>query len=160
MATTVPIAKLKSRVGQEIGLTDWQTIDQKRIDLFAEATGDNQYIHVDPERAVGSPFGGTIAHGLLNLSLVPAALLEHALEPEGTAMGLNYGYDEVRFLMPVKTDSEVRVRFAIDDVSEEDGKHGKQVKVTYDVKVEVKGSEKPAIVAKNIAVYIIGETAA
>ncbi len=157
MATTVAIEELESRVGEELGLTDWQTIDQNRINLFSQATGDKQYIHIDPVRAAESPFGGTIVHGLLSLSLVPSAILEHALEPEGTVMGLNYGYDNVRFLAPVKSGSEVRVRFSIDDVSEKQGKQGKQVMVTYDVRVEVKGSDKPAVIAKNIALYITGE---
>ncbi len=155
MASTVSMKELQARVGQELGVSDWQTLDQERIDLFAEATGDHQYIHVDPQKAAGSPFGGTIAHGLLSLSLIPAALLEYALEPEGVTMGLNYGYEGVRFLAPVKSGSEVRVRFGLDSVSEEDGKRGKQVKVCYDVKVEVRGESKPALIAKNIAVYIV-----
>ncbi len=155
MAKRVPIEELESRVGQEIGVTDWQTIDQQRIDLFAEATGDHQYIHVDPEQAAESPFGGTIAHGLLILSLVPAALLEHALEPERTVMGLNYGYDNVRFLHPVKSGNQVRIRFGVDEVSKDDGKHGKQVKIIYDVRIELQGSDKPAVLAKNIALYVL-----
>ena len=155
MAKTVSINELKTLVGQEIGLSDWQMLDQARIDLFAQATGDHQYIHVDPDKAAKSPFGGTIAHGLLNLALIPAALFEYAMEPEGNVMGLNYGYDSIRFLAPVRAGSEIRFRFKLDHVSEEDGKHGKQVKLTYDVQAEIKGGDKPAVIAKNIALFIL-----
>lgn len=153
MARTVTIDELKALVGQELGVSGWQTIDQALVDRFADVTGDHQYIHCDPERAAQTPFGGTIAHGLLLLSLLPAALMEHAVEPEGTRMAINYGYEGVRFLAPVRCGSEVRVRFAIRDVTEKDAS---QVRVTYDATIEVRGQEKPALVAQNIGAFMRG----
>ncbi len=99
--------ELRAAVGQELGVSDWLEVDQKRIDLFADATGDHQWIHVDPERAAEGPFGSTIAHGYLTLSLLPA-LVPQILRVEGVRMGVNYGTDKVRFPAPVPVGSRLR----------------------------------------------------
>ena len=153
MARTLPLEEMQAKLGKELGVSTWETVDQAKIDLFAKATGDHQFIHVDPERAASGPFGGTIAHGMLTLSLVPAALLDHAVEPEGTQTTINYGFDSVRFLHPVASGSEVRVRSVLGEV---DVKNSRQVRVGYDVGVEIKGAEKPALVARSIVMYLLG----
>ena len=152
MAHTLELETMQAKLGEELGVSDWEPVDQARIDAFAKATGDHQFIHVDPERAATGPFGGTIAHGMLTLSLVPAALLDHAVEPAGTQMTINYGFDTVRFLQPVKSGAEVRVRFALGQI---ELKAPRQVRAGYDVTVEIKGSDRPALVARNIVMYLL-----
>jgi acyl dehydratase len=141
------IDDLKARVGEEFGIGDWLEVTQERIDQFADATGDHQWIHVDPEKAKSGPFGTTIAHGYLTLSLIPA--LGGGTLPIGQPikMGINYGLDRVRFINPVKVGSRVRARRTLSDVSEVPG--GVQLKVT--VTVEIEGEEKPACVAETLS---------
>lgn len=142
-----PLALEKS-VGQRLGETDWLAIDQNRIDLFAEATGDHQWIHVDPVRASDGPFGSTIAHGYLTLSLVNL-FLPQIVEVRGISMGVNYGCDKVRFPSPVKVNS--RVRGVGELLQVENVKGG--VQATIRVTVEIEGSDRPACVVETISRY-------
>ncbi|MGA4842938.1 MaoC family dehydratase [Streptomyces sp. G45] len=140
---------LRAAVGEPLGPSDWLTVDQKRIDLFAEATGDHQWIHVDPEKAAAGPFGSTIAHGYLTLSLLPV-LVPGVMRVEGLRMGLNYGTNKVRFPSPVPVGSRVRATAVLTGVEEtKDG----GVQVTAAVTVEREGSEKPACVAESVSRY-------
>src|SRR5438309_3989454 len=105
------LAEIRARVGEEIGISDWLAVDQARIDSFAEATDDRQFIHIDPAAAAQTPFGGTIAHGLLTLSLLSRMATDAMLVPEGVKMAVNYGFDRVRFIAPVRSGKRVRGRF-------------------------------------------------
>ncbi len=140
------LADLQGLVGQELGVSDWVTIDQERINLFAQATGDHQWIHVDPERAKDGPFGCTIAHGFLTLSLLPE-LNAQAFTVSDTRMGVNYGLNKVRFTSPVPVNSRVRGRFKL--VAYEPIEGGAQV--TTEATIEREGSAKPACVAETLA---------
>ncbi|MBJ8342386.1 MaoC family dehydratase [Antrihabitans sp. YC3-6] len=143
------IDEFVSAEGESLGTTDWITIDQGRIDTFAEATGDHQWIHVDPDKAAAGPFGTTIAHGLLTLSLLP--LLTHQLYTvDGITMGINYGFDKVRFISPVRVGSRLRASAVIASVTPIPG--GVQAKVV--VTIELENSEKPACVAESIARFM------
>jgi acyl dehydratase len=153
----MPVASLdeiRSRVGQEIGLSSWLPIDQPRIDAFAEATEDRQFIHIDPEAAVHTPFGGTIAHGFLSLSLLSRMAAEAMLLPVGLTMALNYGFDRVRFLAPVKAGSRVRGRFTLDSVEE---KAPGQILMRHRVTVEIEGEDKPALTAVWLGLMFVEE---
>lgn len=141
--------ELTTAVGEELGVSDWLEVDQKRIDLFADATGDHQWIHVDPERAAGGPFGSTIAHGFLTLSLLPA-LVPQTLRVDGARMGVNYGVNKVRFPAPVPVGSRVRARAQLSDVQPL-GEEAVQIAVT--VTVEREGGEKPVCVAETLSRY-------
>ncbi|SMX44263.1 MaoC family dehydratase [Actibacterium lipolyticum] len=145
MPKTADIAELSRLIGQEIGVSDWITVDQARIDSFAHATDDHQFIHVDPEAAAPSPFGGTIAHGFLTLSLLSAMSYQVMPEVRGAAMGVNYGLNRVRFISPVKSGARIRGRFVLVDVSET--KPG-EITFKLNVTVEIEGQEKPALVAE------------
>lgn len=136
---------LSARIGEEIGVGDWLEVDQHRIDTFADATDDHQWIHVDNEKAAAGPFGTTIAHGFLTLSLI--VTLQPKLEVPGVRMGINYGLDRVRFISPVPSGSRIRARSVLREVNEVAG--GLQVK--QEVTIELEGSEKPACVAESIA---------
>lgn len=114
----VPVTELSQYVGKELGRSAWLKIDQQRINLFAEATGDFQFIHVDPEKAAKTPFGGTIAHGFLTLSLIPKLIEDILVLPEGLKMVVNYGLDSVRFIQPVKVNSQVRLKVDLAEVVE------------------------------------------
>ena len=138
-------AELAASVGTLIGTGDWVGVDQKRIDLFAEATGDHQWIHVDPERAAAGPFGGTIAHGYLTLSLIPV-LVQDVHRTEGVRMGVNYGLNKVRFPAPVRSGS--RVRASVTVLSAEEVTGGYQI--TTQITVEIEGGAKPACVAETV----------
>jgi acyl dehydratase len=138
------LAEIQSRVGEEIGSSSWLSIDQARIDVFAEATEDRQFIHVDPAAAAQTPFGGAIAHGFLTLSLLSRMGAEAMLIPEGVKMAVNYGLDRVRFLAPVRSGSRVRGRFVLDSVEE---KARGQVLLRHTVTVEIEGETKPAMTA-------------
>jgi len=143
----MPIASLdeiRARIGQEIGVSSWLLVDQARIDAFAGATEDRQFIHTDPAAAAQTPFGGTIAHGFLSLSLLSRMGAETLLAPEGVKMALNYGLDRVRFLTPVRAGKRVRGRFVLDSVEE---KAPRQTLMRYTVTVEIEGEEKPALIA-------------
>jgi acyl dehydratase len=138
------LEEIESRVGQEVGVSSWLIIDQARIDAFAEATEDRQFIHVDPQAAAETPFGGTIAHGFLSLSLLSGMAAEATLFPQGLKMAINYGLDRVRFLAPVRSGSRVRGRFTLDSVEE---KAPGQVLMRHLVTVEIEGEDKPALAA-------------
>jgi len=140
---------LKSSVGQHVGYSDWHEVTQHQIDLFAEATGDRQWIHVDPERAAKGPFGTTIAHGYLTLSLV-AYLLPQVIRVGGISMGINYGANRVRFPAPVPVGSRVRARGRIAGVEDVPG----GVQMTTVVTIEVEGNEKPACVVESVSRYL------
>ena len=143
----MPIASLdeiRARVGHEIGVSDWLTVDQARIDAFAEATEDRQFIHTDPSAAAQTPFGGTIAHGFLSLSLLSRMGAEAMLIPDSIKMAVNYGMDRVRFLAPVRAGKRVRGRFVLDSVEE---KAPGQVLMRHIVTVEIEGEDKPALTA-------------
>jgi acyl dehydratase len=145
MLTITGIDELKAKIGEEIGLSDWHEVTQDQIDAFADATGDDQWIHVDPERAADTPFGGTIAHGLLTLSLAPRFTFD-SYKVEGFAFGLNYGYDRVRFPAPLPVNSKVRMRAVLASVDEVPG--GIQMKVTQTFEIE--GGQKPVCVAEQL----------
>jgi acyl dehydratase len=136
-------------VGAEFGPSSWIDVPQERIQAFADATGDHQFIHVDPERAAQTPFGGTIAHGYLTLSLLPAMSYEVIPHEEGDGMGLNYGLNRVRFPAPVPSGSRVRGSFRVDTLDEQDW--GRQVTMT--ATVEREGGEKPVCVAEVVFRY-------
>ncbi|MET7508502.1 MaoC family dehydratase [Streptomyces albidoflavus] len=138
-------AELAAAVGTRLGTSAWVSVDQRRIDLFAEATGDHQWIHVDAGRAATGPFGGTVAHGFLTLSLLPA-LVKEVYRTEGVAMAVNYGLNKVRFMKPVLVGSEVRA--SVDLLSAEQVPGGHQV--VSRVTVELAGSDKPACVAETV----------
>ena len=143
----MPVASLdeiRSRIGEEIGVSSWLTVDQERIHAFAEATEDRQFIHTDPDAAAQTPFGGTIAHGFLSLSLMSRMGAEAMLIPEGAKMAVNYGLDRVRFLAPVPSGARVRGRFTLDSVEE---KAPGQLLFRHTVAVEIEGAEKPALTA-------------
>lgn len=132
----------------------WFAIDQDRVNRFADATNDHQYIHVDAERAATSPFGGTIAHGFLTLSLVVDLIAEHMLVPAGTETTINYGSDKLRFLAPVRVGQRIRARQEITEVSE---KRPGQWLVNRNVVVEIEGSDKPALIAEFLLLHILAE---
>ena len=143
----MPLANLdeiRSRTGEEIGVSSWLTVDQPRIDAFAEATEDRQFIHTDPAAAAQTPFGGTIAHGFLSLSLLSRMGAEAMLIPEGVKMAVNYGLDRVRFLAPVKSGMRVRGRFTLDSIEE---KAPGRWLMRHHVTVEIDGEERPALTA-------------
>jgi acyl dehydratase len=143
----VPVATLdeiKARVGTEIGVSPWIAMDQAAIDQFAEVTGDRQFIHVDPEMAAKTPFGGTIAHGFLTLSLLSQMASHVMLVPETTRMAANYGLDSVRFLAPVRAGKRVRGRFVLKSAEE---KRAAEWRFVHAVTVEIEGETKPALLA-------------
>ncbi|MBX8489695.1 MaoC family dehydratase [Pseudomonas cichorii] len=148
----VPATELKNYIGKELGRSEWLTIDQERINLFAEATGDFQFIHVDPVKAAKTPFGGTIAHGLLSLSLIPKLMGDLLVMPEGLKMVVNYGLDSVRFVQPVKVDSRVRLKVELTDVTE---KKPGQWLLKATATMEIDGQEKPAFVAEPLTLCFV-----
>ena len=148
----VPVAELKNYVGKELGRPEWLTIDQERINLFAEATGDFQFIHVDPVKAAQTPFGSTIAHGFLSLSLIPKLMEDIMVLPQDLKMVVNYGLDSVRFIQPVKVDSKVRLKVDLADATEK--KPGQWLlKVT--ATLEIEGQEKPAYIAEPLSLCFV-----
>ena len=143
--------ELKGLIGQEVGTSSWLTIEQDRIDRFAEATGDHQWIHVDPERAKDGPFGSTIAHGFLTLSLIPGLSWE-IYTIEGARLSVNYGLNKLRFITPVKVGSRVRAHLAVANVEDVPGD---ALQVAMNVTIELEGAEKPAAVAETLTrVYL------
>lgn len=146
------LAGLNERIGQELGLSEWATIDQARIDTFAACTGDHQWIHVDVERARReSPFRGPVAHGYLALAMVAPLSMQVGVIPVDAAAGLNYGIDKVRFLAPVPAGARVRLRVVLSGV--EPKERGQVVMKTQNT-LEVEGSEKPALIAETLALLI------
>jgi acyl dehydratase len=148
----VPAAELKHYEGKDLGYSDWLTIDQARINLFAEATGDFQFIHVDPVKAAQTPFGSTIAHGFLSLSLMPRLMESLLVVPEGMQMAINYGLDSVRFIQPVKVDSRVRLKVTLAQVTE---KKPGQWLLKATATLEIEGQDKPAFVAEPLSLCFV-----
>jgi acyl dehydratase len=146
------IGEIQGRVGSEIGVSDWILIDQARIDAFADITEDHQFIHVDPERAAKTPFRGTVAHGFLTLSLLSRMAEGVMLRPESLRMAVNYGFEKVRFMAPVKSGKRVCGRFRMLSAEE---KRPSQWQITYEVTVEIEGEEKPALIADWIGYMFI-----
>ncbi|MFE6688725.1 MaoC family dehydratase [Streptomyces sp. NPDC057743] len=140
------VEELRAAVGEELGPSDWLEIDQRRIDLFADATGDHQWIHVDQEKAAAGPFGTTIAHGYLTLSLLPV-FVPQLLRVDNVKMGINYGTNKVRFPAPVPVGSRLRARATVAEVAEVTG----GVQLTTVVTVEREGGEKPVCVAESVS---------
>ena len=143
------LERLQGQVGTEIGVTDWMEITQDRVNAFADATDDHQFIHVDPERASRTPFGGTIAHGFLTLSLTVPMSFAVELDVGEPKMAINYGLDRVRFPAPVRVGSNLRARVGLHAVSEVSG----GIQVNRTVTMEVEGTEKPAMVAETVTRY-------
>ena len=148
----VPVAELKDYIGKELGSSDWLTIDQERINQFAECTGDHQFIHVDPEKAKLTPFGSTIAHGFLSLSLVPMLMEKIMIMPQGLKMAVNYGLDSLRFIQPVKVNSRVRLVLSLVEVSE---KNPGQWLLKARAVLEIEGSAKPAYIAEPLTLCFV-----
>jgi acyl dehydratase len=143
------LAEFTAAEGTELGPTDWLVIDQPRIDLFAQATDDHQWIHVDPQRAAGGPYGRTIAHGLLTLSLLPH-FMHDLYRVDNVAMAINYGFNKIRFITPVPVGSRLRAASKIAGIVELSG----GVQATFTTAIEVEGSDKPAAVIESIVRYL------
>jgi acyl dehydratase len=151
----MPIASIEdiqSKVGSEVGVSDWILVDQARIDAFATITEDPQFIHVDPVAAAKTPFGGTVAHGFLTLSLLSRMASDSMLRPEDVKMGVNYGFERVRFMAPVRSGKRIRGRFTL--VRFEEKKPG-QWQFVHNVTVEIEDEEKPALVADWIGLIFV-----
>jgi acyl dehydratase len=149
MRTFDGVAQLEQAVGTHLGYSEWHTIDQTQIDLFADATGDHQWIHVDPDKAACGPFGTTVAHGFLTLSLLPM-LTAQVYAVEGVSMGVNYGADKVRFPAPVPVDSRVRAGVELTAVT----RHALGYQVATRITIEREGGDKPACVVDMLAVVV------
>jgi acyl dehydratase len=146
-------SELQSLIGTEVGVSSWIEVDQARIDAFAEVTNDHQFIHVNPELAKQTPFGTTIAHGFLTLSLASGMSYEAVAPLEGVVMGVNYGFDKLRFLAPVPVNSKVRGRFKL--LSAED-KGGGRWLIKHELTVEIEGGDKPALIAEWLGMQMVG----
>ena len=145
MREFISLEVLRASIGNPTRASDWLLVDQPMIDAFAQATGDDAFIHVDPERARQTRFRGTIAHGLLTLSLLPLLMRSATPVIKGARMGVNYGYDRVRFLKPVPVDSRIRARFALATLTEPKLRF---IRLDYDVTVEIEGNDEPALAAR------------
>jgi acyl dehydratase len=150
MAKVMTMEEMKASVGKEIGVTEWFQVDQKRINAFADCTEDHQFIHVNEELAKKGPFGTTIAHGYLTLSLLSYFGAQNALLPAGLKMAINYGLNKVRFINPVKVNKRIRNRAVLKGVED---KGGGRVLVTTENTVEIEGEDKPAMVAESLAMF-------
>ncbi len=149
----ISVDALKEKIGTDIGVSNWHVVTQDMIDRFADVTHDHQFIHVDPVRAKKeTPFGGTIAHGFLTLSLLSLVGSEVMPAIEGRVMGINYGFDKIRFVSPVKAGGKIRGRFKLKEVKE---RAPKEVMFRYEVAIEVEGAEKPAIVAEWLTIAVL-----
>lgn len=147
-------SQLLASKGADMGTSRWFEIDQSRIDIFADVTEDRQFIHVDPARAAETPFGSTIAHGFLSLSLLSAMMLDGFPEMTGMQMGVNYGFDKVRFTAPVPVGARVRGHFKLADVAE---LRPGEIQTTSEVTVEIEGQDRPALVALWLGRFYFGE---
>ena len=143
MTTKLTLAELEASTDRDLGTSEWETIDQRQIDLFAEATHDHQWIHVDPEAAAQGPFGTTVAHGYLTLSMLPY-FVSQVLNVTDVRMGINYGTEKIRFTAPVPVGSQVRLKATLRDSE----RRGEGVLYRLGIKVEIKDSEKPALVGE------------
>jgi len=151
----MPVAALdeiRGRIGEEVGVSSWLTIGQERIEAFADATEDRQFIHVDPATAARTPFGGTVAHGFLSLSMLSRMAAEAMLVPDGLKMAVNYGLDRVRFIAPVKSGKRIRGRFTLDSIDE---KAPGQILLRHTVTVEIEGEDKPALTAQWLGLLFV-----
>lgn len=148
----VTLEELHARIGTQIGVSDWITIDQKRIDEFADVTEDRQFIHVDPNAAKETMFGGTVAHGFLSLSLLSRMAFDVMLVPDNLKMAVNYGFDRVRFLAPVPVGARVRGMFTLTNVEE---KSLGQLLVHHNVMIDIDVTEKPAVTADWLSLLIL-----
>lgn len=152
MPITVSLDEFASSAGRELDPSDWLLIDQARVNQFAAATNDHQFIHIDPAKAAQTPFGGTIAHGFLTLSLLSFLNAQNLILPKGVVMGINYGSNKVRYLQAVKVGERVRSRQKLLTISEK--KEG-QWMVRSSVQVEIENKEKPAMIAEILSLYIV-----
>jgi acyl dehydratase len=143
MTTKLTLEELETSTDRDLGASDWETIDQKQIDLFAEATHDHQWIHVDPEMAAQGPFGSTVAHGYLTLSMLPY-FVSQVLNVTDVKMGINYGTEKIRFTAPVPVGSQVRLKATLRDSE----RRGEGVLYRLGIEVEIKDAEKPALVGE------------
>ena len=152
MALTLSVDQLNDYIGEEVGISEWLLVDQERINQFAEATGDHQYIHVNSERAAQTPFGSTIAHGFLTMSLMVLMGYEGSTKLKNSVMGINYGFDKLRFINPVKVNSKIRGRFRLISAEE---KNTNQWLLKHNITVEIAGEEKPALVAEWLGMTVV-----
>ena len=152
MFELVPVEKLKQMIGQDNGISDWVLIDQERVNSFADATDDHQWIHVDVEQAKNGPFGGTIAHGFLTLSLIPFFNSSGKYLPEGMKMVVNYGLNKLRFITPVLVGSRIRSKMVISGVEE---KEPGRILITTTHNIEIEGQDKPVCVAESLAMFMV-----
>ncbi|TYB60704.1 MaoC family dehydratase [Nonomuraea sp. PA05] len=152
MRTFANVQELKAAVGEKFGPTEWRTVTQEQVNTFAEATDDHQWIHVDVERAKEGPFGGTIAHGYLTLSLLPSFMFS-LVKVEGIAMGVNFGLDKVRFPRPVPVGARIRAVGELTDVKGTPAGHLSKLKMT----IEIEGEKRPACVAETLSLYVPAE---
>ena len=143
--TTVPVDELLGMAGTKLGVSDWITLDQERINTFADCTEDHQFIHIDQEAAAKTPFGGTIAHGFLTLSMLVKLTEDLAIHPEGLLMGVNYGLNKVRFLAPVPAGKRIRAHVELSGVEQKDAN---RFLTTQNITVEIEGEETPALIAE------------
>ncbi len=150
---SVTVEDVKGAVGAEVGVSPWRVVTQEMIDQFANATDDHQFIHVDPERAAReTPFGGTIAHGFLSLALLSTFAFETIPPLEGAGIGINYGFDSIRFQAPVKTGARVRARFVLAELNV---RPSGWIQFSYDVTIEIEGSKKPALTARWLTLTVL-----
>ncbi|GAA5109117.1 MaoC family dehydratase [Bartonella jaculi] len=154
MQQKIAVQDVANFIGKEVGLSQWRLVTQDMINQFARATDDHQWIHVDEEKAKKTPFGGTIAHGFLTLSLLSTLAYEALPELEGATMGINYGFDKVRFMSPVKSGARVRARFVLNDA---EVRPSGRVVFHYEVTVEIEQLKKPALTAQWLIVAMVGE---
>ena len=153
MEGTVTREQLDRMVGERLGVSDWFLIDQERVNLFADVTLDHQFVHVDPVRAKATPFGGTIAHGFLTLSLLVPLCIGFIPEPERRTLLVNYGFDKIRFVAPVRVGKRIRAYGTLTEVSER--KPGNLV-MKIDVTVEIENEDKPALFAEWLSLHVVG----
>ena len=149
---TIALARLQEKIGTETGLSRWFEITQERIDAFAEITEDRQFIHIDPVAAKATPFGGTVAHGFLTLSMLSAIAYDALARVEGTAMGVNYGFDKIRFVAPVRAGARIRGRFRLQALTQ---RSPAEWQMRNHVTVEIEGSEKPALVGEWLGLFVL-----
>ena len=153
MAADVTRAELQRRIGDQLGVSEWFVVDQERVNRFADVTLDHQFVHVDPEKARATPFGGTIAHGLLTLSLIVHLCFEFVPKLASTKLLVNYGFDKVRFSAPVKVGSRIRAVGSLAEVSE---RRPGQVLIKMNVTIEIENEDKPALVAEWLSLHVVG----
>ena len=152
MTVTIKAEDLPSLVGKELEPSPWLEITQERVNQFADATNDHQFIHIDPEKAAETPFGGPIAHGFLSLSLLSFLNAQTAIVPENTVMGINYGSDKIRYLMPVRVGKRIRSRQKVLEVTEKKPKHWL---IKNAVTVEIEGEDTPALIAEILSMMVV-----